>query len=141
MTRFRHLRAATVLLTVVLVVTSMAGVFSVRAQDATVEPATPGTEAVASPVAPPAEPWLASDFVSGPWRVEVVTAKRANSFPEYDLESREDKDWIVAVVDVTNWSSDIADPEGEPFAYAAKLEEVYRRLIVESGVTLSQLEG
>jgi len=106
MTRFRHLRLAPALLAVVLILTSVAGVFSVRAQDATVEPATPGAEAVASPVAPPAEPWLASDFVSGPWRVEVVTAKRANAFSEYDLESREDKDWIVAVVDVTNWSSD-----------------------------------
>ena len=29
----------------------------------------------------------------------------------------------------------------EPFAYAAELEEVYRRLIVESGVSLSQLES
>src|SRR5690606_38415467 len=92
MTRFRHLRLAPALLAVVLILTSVAGVFSVRAQDATVEPATPGAEAVASPVAPLAEPWLASDFVSGPWRVEVVTAKRANAFSEYDLESREDKD-------------------------------------------------
>ncbi len=106
MTRFRHLRLAPALLAVVLVLTSLVGVFTARAQDATVEPATPGTEAVASPVAPPAEPWLASDFVSGVWRVKVITADRANTFPEYELEGREDKDWIVAVVDVTNWSGD-----------------------------------
>ncbi len=106
MTRFRHLRLVPALLAVVLVLTSLAGVFSARAQDATVEPATPGTEAVASPVALPVEPWLASDFVSGAWRVKVITAQRANTFPEYELEGREDKDWLVAVVDVTNWSSD-----------------------------------
>jgi hypothetical protein len=106
MTRFRHLRLATAIMAVVLVLTSLAGVFTARAQDGTAEPATPGTEAVASPVAPPAEPWLASDFVSGPWRVKVITAKRANEFPEYELEPRDDKDWLVAIVDVTNWSSE-----------------------------------
>jgi hypothetical protein len=106
MTRFRQLRLATALMTAVLVLTSLIGVLTARAQDATVEPATPGTEAVASPVAPPAEPWIASDFVSGAWRVKVITAHRANAFPEYELEAREDKDWLVAVVDVTNWSGD-----------------------------------
>lgn len=106
MTRFRHLRLAPALLAVVLVLTTLVGVFTARAQDATVEPATPGTEAVASPVAPPAEPWLPSDFVSGAWRVQVITAKRANAFAEYGLEAREDKDWLVAIVDVTNWSGD-----------------------------------
>ena len=62
MTRFRHLRLAPALMAVVLVLTSLMGVFTGRAQDATVEPATPGTEAVASPVAPPAEPWLRVRF-------------------------------------------------------------------------------
>ncbi len=105
MSWFRQLRLAPALLAVLLVLTSMAGVLSTRAQDATVEPATPGAEAVASPAALPVEPWVASDFVSGAWRVKVITAERANTFPEYELEGREDKDWLVAVVDVTNWSS------------------------------------
>ena len=116
MTRFRHLRVATAMMAVVLVLTSLAGVFTARAQDATVEPATPGTVAVASPVAPPAEPWLASDFVSGNWRVKVITAKRSNAFPEYELEARDDKDWLVAVVDVTNWSGDDATLNPRDFA-------------------------
>lgn len=111
MTRFRHLRLAPALVALVLVFSMIAGIFPAGAQDATPEQATPeqatpGTVAVASPVAPPAEPWVASDFVSGPWRVQVVTAKRANEFPEYELEARDDKDWIVAIVDVTNWSDD-----------------------------------
>ena len=36
----------------------------------------------------------------------MITADRANTFPEYELEGRDDKDWLVAVVDVTNWSGD-----------------------------------
>ena len=111
MIRFRHFRLAPLLIAITLIASSLLGVFPVRAQDATpgagtAVPATPGTVAEASPVAPPAEPWIASDFVSGPWRVQVVTAERANAFPEYELDARDDKDWIVAIVDVTNWSDD-----------------------------------
>src|SRR5690349_1642508 len=106
MTRFRHFRLAPVLVAAVLLLTSMTGLFPAQAQDATPEQATPGTVAVASPVAGPTGTWIASDFVSGAWRVEVVTAKRANAFPQYELEARDDKDWIVAIVDVTNWSDD-----------------------------------
>ncbi|MCA9859213.1 MAG: hypothetical protein KC438_05790 [Thermomicrobiales bacterium] len=103
MTRFRLLRLAPALLAIVLVLTSVNGIFSVRAQDATPEQEPAGQ---ATPEAPPAQPWLASEFVSGAWRVKVITAKRANAFPDYGLDGRDDKDWLVAVVDVTNWSSD-----------------------------------
>ncbi len=105
MSWFRPLRLVTAVMVVVLAFTSVAGFAPARAQDATPEEATPGTVAVASPVAPAGPPWIASDFVSGRWRVQIVTAKRANAFPQFDLEAREDKDWIVAITDITNWSS------------------------------------
>ncbi|MFT4036795.1 MAG: hypothetical protein QM692_01340 [Thermomicrobiales bacterium] len=126
MTRFRHLRLAPALVALVLLLTSFAGILQVRAQDATPEP-TPATQAspeapvsgsvaVASPSAESTGTWITSDFVSGAWRVSVVTAKRANAFPEYSLEARDDKDWIVAIVDVANWSDDDATLNPRDFA-------------------------
>lgn len=107
MTRFRHSRLLFALVAAVLLLTSMTGAFRAGAQDdSTPVPATPGTVAVASPVASKEVTWLPSDFVSGRWRVQVETAQRANAFPEYGLEARDDKDWVVAIVDVTNWSRD-----------------------------------
>lgn len=101
----RHLRFVTALVAAMMVLTSISGFMPVGAQEGTPASATLEATAVASPVAPVGEPWLVSDFVAGAWRVQVVTAKRANAFPAFDLEARSDKDWIVAIADVTNWSS------------------------------------
>ena len=111
MIRFRHLRLAPALVALMFLLTSVAGVFQARAQDAT-----PAASPVASPVAPVGEPWVASDFVSGAWRVQVVSAKRANVFPTYQLEARDDKDWIVVIADITNWSDDDATLNPRDFA-------------------------
>ena len=121
MTRFRQLRLAPVLVVLALLLTSFAGIVQVRAQDATPEQASPDTSvpstvAQATPGAATNGTWITSDFVSGFWRVSVVTAKRANEFPQYQLEARDDKDWIVAIVDVTNWSDDDATLNPRDFA-------------------------
>lgn len=111
MSWFRHLRFVTAFAVALLFITTMEGFVPVGAQDAT-----PVASPVASPVAPVGEPWVASDFVSGPWRLQIVTAKRANAFSQFGLEAREDKDWIVAIVDITNWSSNDATLNPRDFA-------------------------
>jgi hypothetical protein len=74
-----------------------------EADDSAASPAaSPAGSPQASPVA--AEPYVTSEFLSGEWRVAVVTARQANVFIEYELESRVDKNWVVVIADVTNWS-------------------------------------
>lgn len=114
MSWFRHLRVVTVLVAFSLVLTSLGGFAPVRAQDAT-PVATPVVPA-ASPTVPAGEPWIASDFVSGPWRVRVISAKRANAFAQYGLEARDDKDWIIVIADITNWSTNDATLDPRDFA-------------------------
>lgn len=113
MTRFRLARLAPVLIAVLLVAGSVAMVIPTRAQDATPESA--GT-AQATPVATSSGTWVPSEFVSGRWRVEVITAERANAFPEFELEGRDDKDWVVVIADITNWSGDDATLNPRDFA-------------------------
>jgi endonuclease YncB( thermonuclease family) len=43
-------------------------------------------------------------FVSGPWRVAVATTAVRPTFPDLGLRKKTDKAWLVAVLDVTNWS-------------------------------------
>jgi endonuclease YncB( thermonuclease family) len=43
-------------------------------------------------------------FVSGPWRFAVSQAAVGREFPDLGLKLKTDKEWLVVVVDVTNWS-------------------------------------
>jgi hypothetical protein len=98
--------------------------------------ASPEASPVASPVASPQaspvaafEPYVTSEFLSGAWRIAVITARQANVFAEFELESRVDKNWVIVIADVTNWSrsDEILDPRnfamevpgpGEPRGFA-----------------------
>lgn len=61
---------------------------------------------VASPVAIPAtDVASAQEFVADRWRMSIVTAKRTAELPEAELDARDQRDWIVVIADVTNWSS------------------------------------
>ena len=58
------------------------------------------------PDADPAAPVGASMpfFASDRWRVAVVTSALARELAELGLDRRPDKEWLVVVLDVTNWS-------------------------------------
>ncbi|CAN5581707.1 hypothetical protein BH23CHL4_BH23CHL4_20710 [soil metagenome] len=80
---------------------------------------------VASPVASPqastvaAEPYETSEFLSGAWRIAVVSARLQNVFTEFELESRPDKNWVVVIADITNWSR--ADGTLDPRNFAMEV--------------------
>ena len=105
------------ILALIALILSMTGshlLAEVAAQDATPVPeATP----VGSPVATVGV--VGDVFVSDLWRIGVVTAKQQNEFPEFGLDSRPDKDWIVVVADVTNWSRE--DERIDPRDFAIEI--------------------
>lgn len=78
--------------------------------------ASPAASPVASPAASPVAttPYEISEFVSGAWRIVVVTADERPEFPEYELPFRDNKDWVIVIADITNWSRNdlILDPTG-----------------------------
>jgi hypothetical protein len=43
-------------------------------------------------------------FVSGPWRIAVATASVRPTFADLGLRKKTGKEWLVTVLDVTNWS-------------------------------------
>ncbi|HEY8446785.1 MAG TPA: hypothetical protein VIL01_06720 [Thermomicrobiales bacterium] len=73
-------------------------------EDATPVPeAETGGTPAASPVATvPSD--AAPVFAADRWRITVVAAKRGAAIPEVRLTENEDRDWIVVIADVTNWS-------------------------------------
>lgn len=44
-------------------------------------------------------------FISGAWRIAVATASVRPTFADLGLKKKSGKEWLVAVVDVTNWSN------------------------------------
>ncbi len=68
---------------------------------------TPGAAPDATPVASPVTetPQLAPVFAAAGWRIAVVTAVRAAAVSEAGLRAQEDRDWIVVIADVTNWTA------------------------------------
>ena len=52
-------------------------------------------------------------FASDRWRVAVVTSALIPDSPAVGLESRTGKEWLVVVLDVTNWSDITSITEGE----------------------------
>ena len=103
-----------VLLALILSVAGIPIVRDVRAQDAT-PPSAASPEA--SPVATSSA--RGDEFVSGVWRIGVVTAERENEFSVFGLDPRPDKDWIVVIADVTNWSRD--DERLDPRDFAIEI--------------------
>lgn len=76
------------------------------------------TPAASAPAATPAvqQPVETADqvFVSGTWRIEIVLAQQAFSFPDFKLSKAAGKSWLVVVADVANFSTNDAslDPYG-----------------------------
>ncbi|MGE3798032.1 MAG: hypothetical protein AB7G88_09330, partial [Thermomicrobiales bacterium] len=120
-------RASAIAIALVVVMAGSILVLPVFAQESTPladlpvlgqdQPATPAASPVASPVA--AGSYEVSEFVAGAWRVAVVTAWRQVEFPEYDLPPRDDKDWVVVIADITNWSRN--DYSLDPTAFALQV--------------------
>jgi hypothetical protein len=119
MLRNRTRRFVATLLACAILLTGIGLSIPALAQDTggTPEAAPPAASPVASPV--PSGPYTTSEFVSGLWRIGVVTAKRANEFPQYELAARQGKDWIIVIADITNWSRD--DSGLNPRDFALKL--------------------
>lgn len=59
-------------------------------------------------------------FASGPWRVAVATSARSDAFIRIGLKPKAGKDWLVAVLDVTNWSEDDAELSAQAFTVRIK---------------------
>jgi len=71
-----------------------------------------GTDVATSVASPQASPVAAEEssiprpvFLSGRWRISVVYANRTAAVPELDIAAKSDRNWVVTVVDVTNWSA------------------------------------
>jgi hypothetical protein len=76
------------------------------AQDASPVPeATPAASPIASPSATTVTAEPISVFASGAFRFAIVSAQRAAEVPDINLTARAEKDWIVLIADVTNWST------------------------------------
>jgi endonuclease YncB( thermonuclease family) len=43
-------------------------------------------------------------FADGFWRIGIAAAARGSALPGIGLEEKTDKEWIVAIADITNWS-------------------------------------
>jgi hypothetical protein len=43
-------------------------------------------------------------FVSGEWRIAVSQVVRNRAFPDLGLKGRSDREWLVLILDVTNWT-------------------------------------
>jgi hypothetical protein len=54
-------------------------------------------------------------FVSGQWRVAVATAARNEALEGVELKEKAGKQWLVLVLDITNWSEDDARLSAEDF--------------------------
>jgi hypothetical protein len=54
-------------------------------------------------------------FVSGPWRIAVAASAVRSTFPDLGLRKKAGKAWLVAVLDVTNWSEQDAELSARDF--------------------------
>lgn len=103
--------------TILIAVLATLSILPALAQDATpAAEATPLASPVASPVANTATPEPISTFVSGNFRIAVVSAQRAADVPAVNLTAREGKEWIVLIADATNWSTRTATLRVRDFA-------------------------
>ena len=57
-------------------------------------------------------------FVSGPWRIAVATSAVNADFADLGLKEKADKEWLLVVLDVTNWSDDDAELKASHFTVA-----------------------
>jgi endonuclease YncB( thermonuclease family) len=54
-------------------------------------------------------------FVSGPWRIAVTTSAVSPTHPELGLKRKKDKEWMIVILDVTNWSDEDAELSARDF--------------------------
>ncbi len=119
-------RAVTVLIALVLVIPGAMVALPVFAQEGTPLADLPFVEEIASPEASPeaspvvvTEEYEPSEFAVGGWRMVVVTADEQVEYPEYELPARDDKNWIIVILDLTNWSRN--DYTLDPTAFALEV--------------------
>jgi endonuclease YncB( thermonuclease family) len=80
-----------------------------------------GLNAAAGPSAGSSDPVAGEPgpvFVSGPWRIAVATSALGVTFDELGLREKADKEWLLVVLDVTNWSDDDAELKASHFTVA-----------------------
>jgi hypothetical protein len=99
--------------------------------------ASPVASPMASPVAPSAES-VNQAFVTGPWRFEVVLAQQAPGFPDFKLAEADGKNWIVVVVDATNWSGKDASLDVTQFGARAAGSSESSKLAPSSSKRIAQ---
>ncbi len=54
-------------------------------------------------------------FVSGPWRIAVATSAVRETFPDLGLRKKAGKEWLLVILDVTNWSDQDATLSARKF--------------------------
>lgn len=107
MNRNRPRGIVSVALAALLLLTAVAATVPAGAQD---EPPGDGTDIQPTPgIVTAATPeaglqYATQEFAGGRWRIALITSRIATELPEFDLPDVERKMWIVAIVDVTNWS-------------------------------------
>lgn len=86
-------------------------------------PASTALRSLAQEASPPASPVAlrgpgasTPEFVTGPWRIEVIAARRAPAIPEVNLRQNAGRDWLVVITDATAWSSKGATLNPRDFA-------------------------
>ncbi|MCC6944911.1 MAG: hypothetical protein IT335_10075 [Thermomicrobiales bacterium] len=127
MRQLRSGRVAAIALVMVILLTTAIAAVPVFAQEGTPLADLPVLTEQPSPEASPdASPVAASDFepaefVAGAWRIAVVTADQNVEFADFELPARDDKDWIIVIADVTNWSR--SDAILDPRAFAIRTPE------------------
>lgn len=77
--------------------------------------ATPVTEVIALE-----DGGVAPEFTAGPWRIAIIGAERASKFDQFELSRRENKDWIIVIADITDWTEGQANLD--PTAFAIRLD-------------------
>ena len=67
------------------------------------------------PVPAPTSGEPAPVFVSGSWRIAVATTAVSRAFADLGLKEKADKEWMVVILDVTNWSDEDAELSARDF--------------------------
>src|SRR5687768_2224972 len=67
------------------------------------------------PAPPVAQAEPAPDFVSSSWRISIATTAVSPTFPQLGLKKKSDKEWMIVIADVTNWSDQDAQLSARDF--------------------------
>jgi len=80
-------------------------------------------------------------FVSGSWRIAVATTAVAQSFPELGLKQKADKEWMIVLLDVTNWSDEDAQLSARDFTIEGTDDAVIGKIARSSMPALAEQLG